>query len=97
MSSAPGLERIPPTAAHAIDSPRPGPARDGATRWTLVNEARTEISCVVRTLSDGVDVQLTYDGLRIGGRVCHDEAQALLWAEERRREWLGQGWLNSDE
>lgn len=72
--------------------PEPLDAAGGTVRWVLAKEYQAEIACIVRPLADGVDVQVTYDGLLIGGRVCHDESQALLWAEERRREWLARGW-----
>jgi hypothetical protein len=81
-------DSTPPTGGFA----HPLATSGGTVRWVLAKEFQAEIACVVRPLNDGVDVQVTYDGLLIGGRVCHDEWQALMWAEERRREWLARGW-----
>ncbi len=83
--------RLQPTSLHEQCS-GPVAGSGGTVRWVLAKEYQAEIACVVRLLTDGVDVQVTYDGLLIGGRVCHDESEALLWAEERRREWLTRGW-----
>jgi hypothetical protein len=84
--------RAPPCIAFAIGESWPLFGLIMQIHWVLVHAHDAEVACVLRPLVDGVAVEITYAGLPVGARLCHDEADALLWANGRRTEWLARGW-----
>jgi hypothetical protein len=63
----------------------------GTCLWTLHREGR-EVSCLVRLVPLGVEVDIAYNGAPISTRVFDTGDEALVWAEKTRADRLSRGW-----
>ena len=59
--------------------------------WTLRREGR-EVTCVVRLVPCGVEVDIAYDGAPVATRAFETSDEALRWAEKTRDERKTRGW-----
>ena len=63
----------------------------GSCLWTLRREDR-EVSCVVRLMPYGIEVDIAYDGSPVVTRTFETGEEALAWAEKTRNDRRRRGW-----
>jgi hypothetical protein len=63
----------------------------GTCLWTLRREGR-EVSCVVRLLPFGVEIDIAYDGAPIVTHAFATGEEALSWAEKTKADRRARGW-----
>ena len=69
------------------------PVQDqGTTLWTLMKDGR-EVTCQVRLVPYGIEVDIIHDGSTLITRTFETDAEALTWAERKREDREAQGWL----
>ena len=59
--------------------------------WTLRREQR-EVTCIVRLVPYGVEVDIAYDGAPVVTRVFETGEEALQWSEHTRTDRRSRGW-----
>jgi len=65
---------------------------DQATHlWTLQREDR-EVSCLVRLVPYGIEIDIAYDGAAVATRVFATGEEAMAWADATRTDRMGRGW-----
>lgn len=57
------------------------------TIWTCQVETGTWVECVARVWADRTEIVIKHDGVELYSFEFDTESSALVWAEERRREW----------
>ena len=63
----------------------------GTCLWTLRREQR-EVTCIVRLVPYGVEVDIAYDGAPVVTRVFETGEEALQWSEHTRTDRRSRGW-----
>lgn len=63
----------------------------GSCLWTLRRDGR-RVSCVVRLLAHGVEVDMIYDDAPVATRAFETGEEALHWAERTRDDRRTRGW-----
>ena len=63
----------------------------GACLWTLRREGR-EVTCVVRLVPYGIEIDIAYDGAPVVTRAFETGDEALQWAEQTRDDRRTRGW-----
>jgi hypothetical protein len=63
----------------------------GTSLWTLQKEGR-EVTCVVRLVPFGVEIDIAYDGAPIVTHTFATGEEALEWAEKTKVDRRARGW-----
>ena len=63
----------------------------GSCLWTLRREGQ-EVTCVVRLVPYGIEIDIAYDGAPVVTRVFETGDEALQWAEKTRDDRRTRGW-----
>jgi len=66
----------------------------GTCLWTLHREGR-DVSCLVRLVPYGIEVDIAYDGAPVVTRVFETGDEALQWSEKTRADRRSRGWLET--
>jgi len=62
--------------------------------WSLEREGRT-VSCRVKLVPYGIEIDLTSDGEPVVTRVFETGEEALAWADKKRADREAAGWVSS--
>ena len=63
----------------------------GTCLWTLAREGR-QVSCIVRLVRLGIEIDIAYDGAPIVTRAFETPAEALDWADKTKSDRVARGW-----
>ncbi len=63
----------------------------GTTLWTLRRDDR-EVTCSVRLVPYGAEIDIKYDGTAVITRAFDSGDEALQWAVTTRADRCGRGW-----
>ena len=67
----------------------------GTTLWTVSKDGR-DISCLVRLVPYGIEIDLLRDGRLTVTRTFETDDEALAWARRKRTEREAEGWAAQD-
>ena len=62
--------------------------------WTLYRDGR-EVTCLVRLVPYGIEIDIAYDGSPVVTRVFETGEEALDWADKTRTDREARGWSAS--
>jgi hypothetical protein len=63
-------------------------------RWSLYS-ARRRLMCIQRTVPNGSECAVLYEGLPIATRVASSGEDLEAWVQKIRRSWESAGWLSA--
>jgi hypothetical protein len=67
---------------------------EGTNLWTLTREER-RVTCRVRLVPYGIEIDLLRDGALIVTRAFETDQEALSWADKKRAEREEEGWKSA--